>query len=65
MLFEVTKEMPIKVVSFDPCTVIIDETLTFEQSIIEVDMAPLIPADSDEEPSFDEGPLEIEIPELP
>lgn len=61
--FEVSKSIPIKEISFEASTVIIDNTLTFDPVLKDLDSAPMMTADSDEEPSFDEEPMEIDLPE--
>lgn len=60
---DVTKDIPLKEVAVEANTVIIDNTLTFESIVKDLDTAPINDAESEEEPSFDEPPLEVDLPE--
>ena len=59
----VEREIPLKEVNVEASTIIIDNTLTIDQGIKDLELYPLIDIDSEEEPSFDEMPLEIDLPE--
>ncbi|CAD8172641.1 unnamed protein product [Paramecium octaurelia] len=59
----VERELPLKEVNFEASTIIIDNTLTIDQGIKDLESYPIIDIDSEEDPSFDEMPLEIDLPE--